>query len=133
MKRMAGAFAVLCCALGFTATRPDGEIPFTKHTIDLGQNEPAAFVDVNRDGKLDIVSGENWYEAPGWTRHHFRSLFFTNNYIDDFSDLPLDVNGDGFVDIVSCGWFSKSLWWNQNPGKGTSTQWTRHPIQDGFN
>ena len=124
----------LCVAAAFTATRPDNEIPFLKHTIDLSQNEPAAFADINHDGKLDIVSGENWYEAPRWTRHHFRDILFTTNYIDDFSDLPLDVNGDGATDIVSCGWFQKRLWWSENPGKGAATAiWKDHDIQTGFN
>ncbi len=127
-------FAVLVGAVAWTATRPEGEIPFHKHTIDLGQNEPAAFADINKDGKLDIVSGENWYEAPNWTKHHFRTALFTNNYIDDFSDLPIDVNGDGNVDIVSCGWFSKSLWWSENPGKTAATaMWKSSEIQGGFN
>ena len=66
--------------------------------------------------RLDIVSGENWYEAPKWTRHHFRDLAFTNNYIDDFSDLPLDVNGDGKIDIISVSWFGKKIAWFENPG-----------------
>jgi len=38
-------------------------------------------------------------------KHKFRSLAYNNGYIDDFSDLPLDVNGDGHMDIVSCAWF----------------------------
>ena len=38
------------------------EIPFRKHTIDLGPSETVAIVDMNRDGRLDIVSGENWFE-----------------------------------------------------------------------
>ncbi len=39
------------------------EIMFRKHTIDLGSSsESCAVVDVNRDGRLDIVSRENWYE-----------------------------------------------------------------------
>src|SRR5215469_15923631 len=43
------------------------EIPFYKHTIDLEQSEAAEVADVNGDGKLDIISGENWYEqtTPG--------------------------------------------------------------------
>ncbi len=115
------------------ATRPDSDIAFNKIMLDVGQNEPAAFADINHDGKLDIVSGENWYEAPKWTRHHFRKFLFTGNYIDDFSDLPLDVNGDGNVDIVGCGWFSKSLWWDENPGKTGAGEWKRHDIDSGFN
>lgn len=132
---VAGALALFVATVCFTATRPDDEIPFTKHTLDLSQNEPAAFADINRDGKLDIVSGENWYEAPKWTRHHFRKILFTNNYIDDFSDLPMDVNGDGNMDIVSCGWFQKRLWWAENPGLKTagSALWREHDIQTGYN
>ena len=38
------------------------EIPFRKHTIDLGRSESVTVTDVNQDGRLDIVSGENWYE-----------------------------------------------------------------------
>src|SRR6266545_3979146 len=126
--------AVVCLAAGtlaWTVSRPD-EIPFQKHSIDLGANEPCAVTDVNGDGKPDLVSGENWYEGPRWSKHKFRSIPFTNNYIDDFSDLPLDVNGDGQVDIVSCAWFSKRLWWNENPGHGKG-EWKEHAVETGFN
>ncbi len=104
------------CATGRSASRPD-EIPFEKHTIDLGASETAVFADINRDGKLDLVSGEYWYEAPGWTKHRFRELEYTNNYVDDLSTLPLDVDGDGYVDLVTSGWFSKELSWWRNPGR----------------
>jgi hypothetical protein len=120
--------AALCL---FAVTRPP-DIPFEKHAIDLGANEACAFADINRDGKLDIVSGENWYEAPAWTQHHFRELNFSDNYIDDFSDLPLDVNGDGRLDIVSCAWFSKRLAWWENPGT-TGGLWKARDIQTGYN
>jgi hypothetical protein len=131
--KLIGLALITIVGAAWTATRPDDEIPFAKHTIDLSQNEPAAFADIDKDGRLDIVSGENWYQAPAWTRHHFRDVLFTNNYIDDFSDLPLDVNGDDYPDIVSCGWFSKSLWWDENPGKAVAAKWNRHEIQAGFN
>ena len=37
--------------------------------IDNGASETAAVADVNKDGRLDIISGENWYEAPArWRR-----------------------------------------------------------------
>jgi hypothetical protein len=123
--------ALLCMFVAFAVNRP-GEIPFEKITIDLGAAEPAAFADVNHDGKLDILAGENWYEAPRWAKHHFRDIDFKNGYIDDFSDLVLDVNGDGYPDVVSCAWFAKRIWWNENPGKKGGAR-KDHSIQEGFN
>jgi hypothetical protein len=127
MNRLTLFLAVAAMA----ATRPP-DIPFEKITLDLGANESCAVADVNGDGKLDIVSGENWYEAPKWTKHHFRDLPYSNFYIDNFSDLPLDVNGDGAVDIVGCSWFSKRVLWFENPGKKGGA-WTEHPIETGYN
>ena len=122
---------VMCLAgsLAWTFGRPD-EIPFEKRALDLGANEAAAIADINGDGKPDIVSGENWYEAPKWIKHKFRTLGFTNNYIDGFSDLPLDVNGDGQMDIVTACWFSRRLFWSQNPGRGKG-EWKDHEIDSG--
>jgi hypothetical protein len=106
---------IFLCANARSVSRPD-EIPFDKHTIDLGSSETAVFADINRDGKLDLVSGEFWYEAPHWTKHRFREIDYTNYYVDDLSTLPLDVDGDGYVDLVTSGWFSKKLAWWRNPG-----------------
>jgi hypothetical protein len=113
----------------FAAGRP-ADIPFERHTLDLGANETCALADVNGDKRLDIIAGENWFEGPSWKRRKFRDLPFTNNYIDNFSDLPLDVNGDGRIDVVSVSWFSRRVAWFENPGK-TDTQWREHPIEAG--
>jgi hypothetical protein len=123
---------VLLCvlaAVAWTIGRP-GEIAFEKRTLDLGASETCAVADINGDGKPDIVSGEYWYEGPRWVKHKFRSLPYTNNYIDDFSDLPLDVNGDGRIDIVSCAWFSRRIFWNENPGRAGG-EWKEHAIFEG--
>jgi hypothetical protein len=106
----------ICALLAVAATRPP-EIPFQMKMLDGGANETAAVADINGDGKADIVSGENWYAAPAWTQHRFRDLNYANNYIDAFSDLPLDVDGDKRIDIVTATWFSRKLSWYRNPGK----------------
>jgi len=122
------------------------DIPFRIHALDPGASETAAVADINRDGLLDIVSGEFWYEArrtrepgnPGtrepreWTKHRFRELGFANQYIDNFSDLPVDVDGDQFPDIVSVSWFAKKVAWWRNPGKAGG-DWKETPINSGFN
>jgi len=110
-------------------SRPS-EIYFEKHVIDLGAAEGAVIADINSDGKLDIVAGEYWYEAPGWHKHHFRDILYTDNYIDDLSTLPLDVNGDGRIDLITSGWFSNRLAWWENPGND-SRMWQEHPIETG--
>src|SRR5213596_2456874 len=101
--------SALACAfvlLAVAQSRPP-EVAFTIHMIDGGASETAAVADINHDGRLDIVSGENWYEAPSWTKHRFRDLNFTQQYVDDFSDLIVDVDGDGYPDVVSVSWFAK--------------------------
>ena len=104
-----------CCALWNPLplrAQTSEEIPFYKHTIDLGQSEAAEVADVNQDGRLDIISGENWYEqvAPGkdgprWIKHHFRDLPFIAGYLEDLGDLAIDVNGDGYPDVVTSSYW----------------------------
>ena len=110
---------------------------FKKHQLDPGANEAATVADINKDGRLDIVSGENWFEAPDWRKHRMRDIPFLNGYIDDFSNFALDVNGDGFPDIVACAWFSKKLSWYENPrrfdGELANALWKEHVIETGFN
>ena len=117
--------------------RRPAELNFTKKMLDGGAAETAAFVDINGDGKLDIVCGEYWYANPGWKKTQFRELNFDNNYVDAFSDLPLDVNGDGNIDIITATYFQKKLSWYKNPGKGAG-KWvetvidTAGPIEFAF-
>src|SRR4051794_24867358 len=98
---------------------------FQEHLIDPGANETAAVADINKDGRLDLISGENWYEAPTWKKHPIREINFTGNYVDNFTDIATDVDGDGLTDVVQFGYFSKNIVWLKNPGKnGGSWQMT---------
>jgi hypothetical protein len=107
----------LSAAVLLSAATRNPDIPFADHLIDPGASETVAALDVNRDGHLDIISSDNWYEGPRWKKHHLRDINFSSNYVDNFSDLPVDVDGDGFVDVVQFGYFSKNIVWLKNPGK----------------
>jgi FG-GAP-like repeat/FG-GAP repeat len=114
----------------------DDAIMFRRHTLDLGCAETVTVADVNLDGRLDIVSGENWYEqmAPqpgrglGFIKHKFRELGYSDYYLEDLSDLAIDVNGDGYPDIVTCSYWSKPLAWWENPGRAGGP-WREHIIE----
>ena len=116
-------------AIAWNASRPP-EIAFEKHTIDLGASETCAFADIDRDGKLDIVSGENWYQGPAWTKHPFRSIEYGRNATEDLTDLALDVNGDGYPDVISSASHAKKIWWDENPGKSGAV-WKEHTSETG--
>jgi hypothetical protein len=120
--------ALILIVLALVTQTAPRETNFKLQQIDGGQSETAAFVDVNNDGRLDIVSSESWYEAPAWTKHPLRKIEFTNNYVDNFSDLPVDVDGDGFVDLVQIGYFARRILWVRNPGK-TAGPWVENEIE----
>lgn len=114
----------------------DGTIPFRKHTLDLGISETVTVVDMNRDGRLDIVSGENWFEqlppragsGPRFIKHKFREFPYQFDYLEDLSDLAFNRNHDGYPDLVSCSYWSKPLAWWENP-RGSGKPWREHVME----
>ncbi len=69
-------------------------------------------------------------------KHRFRELGFSNQYVDNFSDLVIDVDADDYPDVVSVSWFAKKVAWWRNPGKGGlpgKEFWKEATIHEGFN
>jgi HEAT repeat protein len=96
---------------------------FKLHVINADSRyEAATIFDVNRDGKLDIYCGGFWYEAPDWKKHFVREIKEEGNYFYDFANLPMDVDGDGWIDTVGAAWHNKMVYWVRNPGK-TDEPW----------
>ena len=110
---------------------------FRKHMIDDGANESAAVADVNQDGRIDIICGENWFEAPTWKKHRLREIPFIEGYIDDLSNSAMDVNEDGYPDVIASCWFGKKLSWFENPqrhdGERANVLWKEHIIEKDVN
>jgi hypothetical protein len=124
-----------CLALAFTvADTVRGEGPvFAPLEINPAAEYPACgVIDVNKDGKFDIVSGGFWYEAPKWQKHFLREVEVIRGRFDDYSNLEYDVNADGWTDIISVNYRSKSLFWLEHPGEAIKTNpdtpWTKHVI-----
>ena len=121
MKQMKMSYVVvLCCGIfgGCMGPNLPDEVKFQRHVINAESKfEAAGVLDVNRDGKLDIFCGDSWYEAPSWEKHFVREIEEKDGYYVDFANLPLDVDGDGWTDIVNAAWHNKSVFWIRNPGK----------------
>jgi hypothetical protein len=118
------AFALVSVYAGAQNAAPK----FEKQRIGAATYEAASVFDVNKDGKLDIVSGEYWFAGPDFkTEHKICPINKVDDYYDDFSDYPMDVNGDGWLDIVTGGWWNEVIQWRENP-KGQPSEWQTHVV-----
>src|SRR5207302_880827 len=100
-----------------SASARAGEPKWKQHAINARSAfETAGVFDVDNDGKLDIVSGDTWYQAPDWTPYKVREVSRTGTYLNDFATLPIDVNSDGRTDFVTVSYFGKNVGWVENPG-----------------
>ena len=127
----AGCVAVSLSLIALATCVSAGEESFKKKDVNKDSTYCAcAVIDVNGDGKQDIVCGGSWYQAPDWTRHFVRDVEEIRGRFDDYSSLPLDVNSDGHVDFVSCNYRSESIYWVENPGplSPDGMAWRRHLI-----
>src|SRR3989440_3584329 len=88
------------------------QVSFIPHDINPAAEYPACgVIDVNKDGKLDIVSGGVWYEAPTWKKQFFREVEGIPGRVDDYFNPEKDVNGDGGADIINANYPHASIFW----------------------
>jgi hypothetical protein len=138
--RIIGIVTVLLCSQPLPAqeTRNASQIfpQFKAHLVSrLPGGYKVAAVDIDRDGKPDIVglattpSCLAWYRNPTWERHILTSG------AKEFIDLaPLDIDGDGRTDLAIADEFGMSrtnagglVHWLQCPQDPTQ-EWTLHTI-----
>jgi dienelactone hydrolase len=111
------------------------QVAFKPHDINPASEFPAcAVLDVNKDGKLDIASGGFWYEAPTWKKHFLREVEVIRGRYDDYSNLEMDVNADGWTDLISVNYRSASIFWIEHPGEiiktNPDTPWKKHLVDN---
>lgn len=105
-----------------------GDLAFKLHPINPDSIfSSCAVVDVNRDGRPDVIAGGFWYEAPTWKKHFVRDVEVIRGRPDGYSHLPLDVNGDSFVDLIHVNFRSSSIYWLEHPGEDLG-EWKKHIV-----
>lgn len=124
----------LCVILVAAVAARAGE-PATFRKIVLTeafQAEAAGAGDIDRDGHGDAVYGPCWYAGPDFARKHPiypAQDFDPVKYSDNFMTAVVDVDADGWLDVVVNEWPGKAVHWFRNPGTdglAADAPWAKH-------
>ena len=112
----------------------DKELSFTPHLLCIDNNEACSVADINRDGLPDVVAGRLWYAAPDFIPRPVRALeTHPPDYARNNGEHTVDVDGDGWLDVMATGWGETRLQWWKNPGEEGLTKglpWIVYDLAD---
>ena len=115
-------FASLALSLlGSTVLFGAHPVKFETQLLAVDANEGVAVADYDKDGKLDVSAGRNWYRNPGksgvWVPRALRIIEDRNGYAHSNGEHAFDVDGDGWIDVVSNSFWLPEVNWYRNPGE----------------
>jgi VCBS repeat protein len=125
-----GLSAIFLMMASAYAGDKDAPISWKKTVIEgKFRSEGVAIADVNKDGKLDVLIGDSWYEAPSWDKHDIRKPGDYGDGLRGYSQCMTcwtdDINADGWPDQIVVGFPGVPAYWYENP-KGKPGYWPRH-------
>lgn len=144
MRRLAACIASCCCMLTLLTSASAEDTPVKWERIKLEEifrAEGVAVADINKDGRMDLINGEAWYEQPGdlkilqsgnWTMHPLRSegirrYIADGAYSNNFAVWAYDISGDGWQDVIVIGFPGVPCHWFENP-QGKTGPWNKYEI-----